>query len=77
MFRFINCGTKIISPTVVNVFLLINFDIGFYVRYRSEEISPGTESFLLTSGPTESSLAVSRTPPRVRQDAYVRNGQEV
>ena len=30
----------IISPTVVNVFLLINFDISFYVRYRSEEISP-------------------------------------
>ena len=29
----------IISPTVVNVFLQINFDISFYVRYRSEEIS--------------------------------------
>ena len=41
MFHFINWGTKPIHSTHCGPgFLLINFDTIFYVRYRSEEISP-------------------------------------
>ena len=38
---------------MVHGFLLINFDTIFYVRYRSEEISPGVNSLASRSSQSE------------------------